>query len=85
MIREALENLGFQRTLVPMEESGDDRDFYYYSLNIGDITLMSNDDEQAKKEGWKVIIFDYPSVEISDYNDLAALINILESNNKKLI
>ena len=85
MIREALENLGFQRTLVPMEESGDDRDFYYYSLNIGDITLMSNDDEQAEKEGWKVIIFDYPSVEISDYNDLAALINILESNNKKLI
>ena len=83
MKKQDLEILGFQRHLVTIEESGDDRDYYYYDLDIGDITLISNDDEQAEKEGWKVIIFDFPSVEISDYNDLAALINILESNLKK--
>lgn len=83
MNEQFLKDLDFERTIVPIEESGDDRDFYYYSLDIGDITLISNDDELAKKEGWKVSIFDFPSVEISDYNDLAALINILESNLKK--
>ena len=83
MIEQTLKDLGFERTLVPIEESGDDRDFYYYTLDIGDICLISNDDEEAKKDGWKVSIFDFPSIEISDYNDLAALINILESNLKK--
>ena len=57
MIEQALKDLGFERTLVPMEESGDDRDFYYYSLDIGDICLISNDDEEAgKKDGWLVYL-----------------------------
>jgi len=83
MKKQDLEILGFQRHLVTMEESGDDRDYYYYDLDIGDITLISNDDEKAEEEGWKVSIFDFPSVEISNYTDLDSLINILESNLKK--
>ena len=83
MKKQDLEILGFQRHLVTMEESGDDRDYYYYDLDIGDITLISNDDEKAEKEGWKVNIFDFPSVEINNYTDLDSLINILESNLKK--
>ena len=83
MKKQDLEILGFQRHLVTMEESGDDRDYYYYSLDVGDITLISNDDEKAEEEGWKVNIFDFPSVEISNYTDLDSLINILESNLKK--
>jgi len=83
MKKQDLEILGFQRHLVTMEESGDDRDYYYYDLDIGDITLISNDDEKAEEEGWKVNIFDFPSVEISNYTDLDSLINILESNLKK--
>lgn len=83
MIEQALKDLGFKRILVPIEESGDDRDFYYYTLDIGNICLISNDDEEAEKEGWLVSIFDFPSMEISDYNDLAALVNILESNTKE--
>ena len=83
MKKQDLEILGFQRHLVTMEESGDDRDYYYYTLDIGDITLMSNDDEKAEEEGWNVNIFDFPSVEISNYTDLDSLINILESNLKQ--
>lgn len=83
MKKQDLEILGFQRHLITMEESGCDRDYYYYDLDIGDITLISNDDEKAEKEGWKVNIFDFPSVEISNYTDLDSLINILESNLKK--
>lgn len=83
MTEQVLKDLGFERTLITMEESGDDRDFYYYTLDIGDICLISNDDEEAGKEGWTVSIFDFPSMEISDYNDLAALVNILESNTKE--
>lgn len=83
MKKQDLEILGFQRHLVTIEESGDDRDYYYYDLDIGDITLISNDDEKAEEEGWNVSIFDFPSVEISNYTDLDSLINILESNLKK--
>ena len=34
-----------------MEESGNDKDFYYYSLDIGDICIISNADDEAEKNG----------------------------------
>lgn len=83
MTEQVLKDLGFERTLITMEESGDDRDFYYYTLDIGDICLISNDDEEAGKEGWKVSIFDFPSMEISCMNQLMTLVTILELNTKE--
>ena len=83
MKEQVLKDLGFERTLVPIEESGDDKDFHYYTLKIGDICLISNDNEKALEEGWKVSIFDFPSMEITGMNELMALVTILETTIKE--
>ena len=84
MVEQVLRDLGFTRNLVPIEESGCETDYYYYTLDIGHITLISNDDEKAQQEGWKVSIFDFPSMEISDMNQLMALVDIFESNTEEV-
>lgn len=78
-----LKDTGFERHLIPIEESGDDKDFHYYTLDIGDICLMSNDNWKAQEEGWKIEIFDFPSMSIDCIEDLLALINILDKNTNK--
>ena len=40
MTEEIFKELGFERNDVPMEQSGHDNDFYYYTLDIGDILLI---------------------------------------------
>ena len=44
MTEEIFEKLGFERVEVSAEEVGDQRGFYYYTMDIGDICLMSNSD-----------------------------------------
>jgi hypothetical protein len=83
MVEQVLKDLGFERTLVPIEESGCDKDFHYYTLEIGAICLISNDNEKAIEEGWKVSIFDFPSMEITGMNELITLVTILENNTKE--
>ena len=41
MTEEIFEKLGFERIDVSAEEAGDQRGFYYYSIDIGDIGLAS--------------------------------------------
>ena len=50
--------LNFEKNVVTPEESGNDKDFYYYSLDIGDICIISNADDEAEKNGWEAYIFD---------------------------
>ena len=57
MTEEIFEKLGFERTDVPIEESGSNP-FYYYSIDIGDICIISNADDEAEKNGWEAYIFD---------------------------
>lgn len=80
MTEQIFTDLDFERNLVTIEESGHDNDFYYYTLDIGDICLISNANDEAKEEGWYCSIFDSATCKITDERDLAALVNILESN-----
>jgi hypothetical protein len=50
MTEQIFTDLGFERNLVTIEESGHDNDFYYYTLNIGDICLISNANDEAEEE-----------------------------------
>ena len=52
MTEEIFKELGFECVEVSAEEVEDGRGFYYYSIDIGDICLMSNSDDEAEKEGW---------------------------------
>ena len=41
-------DLGFERNDVPKEQSGDDHDFHYYTLDIGDICIITNANDEAE-------------------------------------
>lgn len=59
--------------------------FYYYVIDIGDIALISNSDDEAKKDGWKVEFFDSQSITFTDSEDISEVIKLLKKNinNKK--
>ena len=66
-------DLGFERTNVSAEESGDNP-FYYYTYNITDeLCLISSDNEEAKKNGWRVEMFDYDNIEFTSKKDIEKL------------
>ena len=80
MKEQDLIDLGFKRYDVSAEESGDVR-FYYYTYNITDeLSLISTDDGEAKKDGWFVELFDYENIEFTNVEDLKTLIDIIEKN-----
>lgn len=80
MIEQTFIDLGFTRNDIPIEESGDDHDFYYYTLDIGDICLITNASDEAEQDGWAVYIFDSRSLRIKGSGDLEDLIRILKNN-----
>jgi hypothetical protein len=80
MKEQDLIDLGFKRNDVSAEESGHVR-FHYYTYNITDeLSLISSDDGEAKKDGWRVEMFDYENIEFTNVEDLKTLIDIIEKN-----
>jgi hypothetical protein len=77
MEEQTLKDLGFELHLVLPEESGSEYDFYYYTLDIGSITLITNSDDVAKTDGWSVEIFDHGDFIICSKKELKKLINSL--------
>jgi hypothetical protein len=73
-------DLGFEVQHETIESSGHDTDWYYYTLDIGDICLITNSNDEAVKEGWEVSIFDFPSCIIKNIGDLKDLIKIIKNN-----
>ena len=80
MTEEIFEQLGFEKVVVTMEESGCDADFYYYATDIGDICLISNSDDEAAKNGWEAYIFDSLTMKIKGAGDLEDLVRIIRNN-----
>lgn len=72
--------LGFKRTNVLIEESGCDHDFYYYTLDIGDVCLMSSSNDEVLENRWECCIFDSETLNINNITDLTKLIRILKNN-----
>jgi hypothetical protein len=82
MKEKEIKDLGFEIQHETMESSGCDKNWYFYTIDIGDICLITNDNESAIKNGWEVSIFDFSSCVIKDIIDLKSLINIINKNNK---
>jgi len=80
MNEQNIKDLGFEIQREKVEASDSEKDWYYYILNIGDICLISSDNEEAIKEGWYVSIFEFQSCVIKNYFDLKTLIGILKNN-----
>lgn len=82
MKEEVLINLGFERNSVSEEESGD-KAFYYFTMDFGDLCLISNaNDESEVDGGYYVEVFDNMSIRITAEEDLKALIDIFKRNLK---
>jgi hypothetical protein len=80
MTEEIFKELGFERIDVSAEEAGDGRGFYYYSIDIGDICLITNDDEDAQQNGWWCSVFDSITLKIKGEGDLRELVKIVQLN-----
>ena len=87
MKEQELVKLGFEKFEVSAEESGE-LPFHYYTYNfIKDdpysLSLISNDNNKAEKEGWQVEIFDYTHVVFKDTKAISDFINIVKQNTIK--
>ena len=80
MTEDIFEKLGFERVEVSAEEAGDQRGFYYYSIDIGDICIMSNSDDEAIEKGWEAFIFDSMTMKVKGSGDLEDLVRIIRNN-----
>lgn len=72
--------LGFNKEIVSKEESGGKSGYYYYSIDIGEITLLSCANDEVKKGEWYCKILDYDSIVFKSEEQLESLINILKAN-----
>ena len=85
MREEFLIELGFERHDVSAEESGDYA-FYYYTMDFGDLCLISNSDDEAITDlGWAVEIFDNRALRFTNEEDLKNLVDIFKRNIKTSI
>ena len=78
MKEEDLISLGFNRTDVSAEESGDEA-FYYYDIEFGDqrgISLISPANTEVIDNKWFVELFEDNSLRIDTIEDLKELIGI---------
>ena len=81
-----LVELGFERTDVTAEESGYDRDWYYYTYDFGKgaLSLISCDNTEAEREGkWYVEVFEDESIRFTSAIEVKQLIRLIEKNTIK--
>jgi hypothetical protein len=73
-----LRSLGFQKEVVPIEESGSEVEFYYYSLDVNYLTLITDGDDEIIDNQWSVHIMESGLEKIYDLDDLVKLIHLLK-------
>lgn len=78
MTEEELIEEGFERIDVPIEESGDEEDYYYYKFSFGKgFGLYSSENTDSSKNKWRVT-FDEFSDNITDIEDIQTLKALLK-------
>lgn len=85
MKEEDLIELGFNRTDVSAEESGDEA-FYYYDIDFGvekGISLISPANTEVKDGEWFVEIFEDATISFDDIDQLNTFIKIVKENTIK--
>lgn len=77
---EDLLELGFKKQQEIGDPSIDIDDWHYYTLNIADVCLITNDNEDAEKDGWQVYLFDDMGIKFTTTEDLVQLVHLLQRN-----
>ena len=78
MKEQDLVDLKFKKQQETAESSGCDKDWYYYTLDIGDICFISNENNDADE--WCIEIFDFDTMAIKEKADAEDLINLVRKN-----
>lgn len=80
MIKESdFENLRFSKNVVTKEESGNNSDYYYYSLKLTDgIVLTSVENDSVVNDNWYVTDFDN-EIKIDDIDELYIFITLISN------
>jgi hypothetical protein len=74
---------GFTRIDVPIEESGDQTDYYYYTLELNpNFVLTSNASDEVNSGRWQVFEYEVGII-INDIEDIQALIALFRKWSKK--
>jgi len=77
MKEQDLIDAGFTKRIVPIEESGNKEDFYYYFLEVLDgITLVSDATVEIEGDQWTVDCFEVDKILITEPEQL---FNFLET------
>lgn len=76
MTEQNLIEAGFERVDVSAEESGGDP-YYYFNLDIGDLSLITPDSDTITDGEWYVELFNYNDFKITNPVHLAELLQIL--------
>jgi len=77
-----LTKLGFKIQNETPESSGVGYYWYYYTLNIGDVCLISNASDDSDEFGWTISIFDSETCKIRSIADLTNLVRILNNSTR---
>ena len=73
--------LGFQRTDVTAEQSGD-KAFHYYTYDFGNgsFSLISNSSDELEDGKWYVEVFEDETIRFTNSTDVMALIDLINRN-----
>ena len=81
MKEQNLIDLGFKRTDVTIEESGD-KPFYYYTYDFNKyFSLITSSNDKVKKNNWFAEIFDH-DIRFSNHDDLKQFIDLINKVKK---
>ena len=69
--------LGFEKTIVTAEESGSPKDWYYYSLDIGSLSLLTSASDEIVDGNWYCYFIESDDFKMDNEEDLRDLVRIL--------
>lgn len=79
MTEQQLINTGFHKVMVPVAESGNKKDYYYYALNINkNISFLSCANDEAVNDDWSVSIDMLEDIEVFNMSELEVFINLIK-------
>jgi len=85
MKEEIFLELNFIKVEETVESSGAENDWYYYTLDIGDICLITPSNDEIKDDNWDCYFFESNDFRICNETDLRDLVSILNRIKKTKI
>lgn len=79
MTEQQLIDFGFERNDETIESSGAPYNWYYYSLDLGGLTFLSNSSDEWESEGISVEIME-TEIRFTTSEALYDIINVVEAN-----